>query len=85
MTKLNEIVRLECGTGTDITNEDAYWVSADVTDDLECPAVVTVLIARGTPIPVVATLLGMAEEKLLHEFMHADEDELEADTHIGAN
>ena len=50
-TKLSEIARIECGTGADITDEDNYWVSFDATDDLERPVVVTVLIAKGTPIP----------------------------------
>ena len=52
-TKLSEIARIECGTGADIADEDNYWVSFDATDDLERPVVVTVLIAKGTPIPVV--------------------------------
>ena len=82
-TKLSEIARIECGTGADITDEDNYWVSFDATDDLERPVVVTVLIAKGTPIPVVCTLLEKASEVLIGESIYEDEDE--ADTHIGAN
>ena len=75
-------MRIECGTGADITDEDNYWVSfPNATDDLERPVVVTVLIAKGTPLPVAATLVGMAEEVLLSEAIYEDED----DTHIGAN
>ena len=81
-------IRIECGTGADITDEDAYWVSTDATgDDLESPTVLTIIIAKGTPLPVAATLLGMAEEVLLSEAIYEDEDEDEdeADTHISAN
>lgn len=82
MTKPREILRLECGTGADICDEDSYWV-ADEAEDLEHPAVVTILIAKGTPLPVSSTLLTMAADVLLSEAI--DEDEDEDDTHIGAN
>ena len=81
-------IRIECGTGTDITDEDAYWVETHPTgDDLESPTALTIIIAKGTPLPVAATLLGMAEDVLLSEAIYEDEaeDEDEADTRIGTN
>lgn len=71
MTKLREIVRLYCGIGADVCDEDAYWVEFDAVDD----PVVTILIAPNTPVPVSSTLLTMAAEVLMGEFASADEDE----------
>lgn len=82
MTKPREIImRIECGTGADITDEDAYWVETGATDDE--PAAITVLVYKGTPLAVAATLLGMAEDVVLSEAIDEDPDEQdEADAHI---